>query len=157
MVYLPALRSGSATIKQDSQICDQPTDGIHETVVAVERDQSRDTEERRGAHVVAGNGEAILPSGNPASGRKVGIGAVRSLCRPRRDDQRDRHKSKENGQRQRRAPARTFADIPSNLSAARTYNHASTHAITNCDNANKYAIFKAPDNFARHQFGKVAD
>ena len=55
--------------QQNGQIGDEPADRVHETVVAVERDEAGDAEERRGRHVVAGDRPAVLKAGESAAGR----------------------------------------------------------------------------------------
>ena len=66
MVYLPALRSGSATTSKTVRYATGQPTGKHESVVAIERDQARDREKRSCAHVIACDRDAVLPAGDAA-------------------------------------------------------------------------------------------
>ena len=67
----------------------QEADGVQEAVEAEQEDQSRDPEERRRRHVVAGDREAVLRPGDPAPGGPEVGGRRDPLRREVGDDQRD--------------------------------------------------------------------
>ena len=74
-VYLPMLRQGSAITSSTVMYATSQPDRIHEAVVAVERDQARDAEERRGGQIVASDRPAVLQSRHAAA-RGVEIGGA---------------------------------------------------------------------------------
>ena len=80
--------AGVAQQLGDEQQRHQPgheeADRVEEAVVPGERDQPRDAEERRGAHVVAGDGEAVLEAAEVATGGVVVGGRWCSAGWPRR-------------------------------------------------------------------------
>ena len=85
--------------EQHGQIRDQPADRKHEAVVAVERDHARDAEKRGRAHVIARDGDAVLPAGDPPARGEEGRGALRSARRPVGDPERDQHEEQEHSER----------------------------------------------------------
>ncbi len=91
----PGIAQRFSNDQEHSQVCNQPPDGIHESVVALERDDARDAQERRGAHVIAGDRKTVLPSFDLTIGRKKGARAARAPRRPVGDQQRDADKEKE--------------------------------------------------------------
>ena len=80
--------------EQDDRPADQPADREDQAVEAVHVDQGGDSQERGCRHVVAGNGHAVLKTGDAAAGGiEVGRG-LRPLCRPVGDVQGDADKDK---------------------------------------------------------------
>src|SRR5207244_5221095 len=73
----------------DGQIRNKPTDGVHEAVIAVEGDQSRDPQEGGGTHVVTGDREPVLPAADLAAGRVELDGRSGLQGRPDRDSERN--------------------------------------------------------------------
>ena len=63
---------------------DQQADRVDQAVEARQRHQAGDAEEARGAHVVAGQREAVLQRRDAAAGRVELIGACASGATPRR-------------------------------------------------------------------------
>ena len=66
--------------EQNDRPADQEADRVDQAVKAGTVDQRRDTEERSGRHVVAGNREAVLEAGDTAAGgvevlRRLGLGS----------------------------------------------------------------------------------
>ena len=61
--------------QEHGEVGDQPADRVHEAVVALEGDDAGDAEEAGGAHVVAGDGDAVLPAFDLAAGGEIGAGA----------------------------------------------------------------------------------
>ena len=57
--------------QQHRQVGDQPAHGIHESVVAKKSDHAGNAQKAGRAHVIAGHGEAVLPSGNAATRREI--------------------------------------------------------------------------------------
>ena len=81
--------------EHDDRPADKKTDRVDQAVESRERDQSGDAEKARGAHVVAGQREAVLQSCHAAAGR---VEVLRAACTPRsdvRDAQRDGYEEEE--------------------------------------------------------------
>jgi hypothetical protein len=74
---------------------DQPASGVDEPVEAGGGDEPGDAQEARRAHVVAGQGEAVLAGGHPAARRVEVIGGARAPRRPPGDRERDRDEREE--------------------------------------------------------------
>src|SRR5262249_49242080 len=127
-----------------------------EPVISLERDDPRDPQERRRAHVVACHSHAVLPAFDLPPRGKIRARSRRPPRSPIGNCQRDRNEYQKHDQRSCHDylspsgfPAFTVDstmsfEIASNLSLARTYNHARTHAMKNCDSANRYARFTSP-------------
>ena len=81
--------------EEDGEIGDEEADGIHEAIVAFEADDAADAEERGGAHVIAGDGEAILPAFDGATGGEVSGGAGGFASGEISDDEREGDEGKE--------------------------------------------------------------
>ena len=74
--------------KEDGDESDEAADGIEEAVKSLQRNQADHAEERRGAHEIARDGEAVLPGRDfPARG-EIGAGAARALRGPVGDSER---------------------------------------------------------------------
>jgi hypothetical protein len=85
---------------QHGQVGDQPADRVQEAVVAEQRDQPGDAEEAGGRHVVAGDGDAVLPALDAPAGR-VEVGGGPGLPRrPDGDAEGDEHEGREQGDRE---------------------------------------------------------
>ena len=106
--------------EEHSEVGDEPTHRVHEAVVAVERDQPGDAQKGSRAHVVAGDGQAVLPTLDLAAGspeldsglcpaRGPGGDYKRDSNDDQKEDQRDAH-----GYAPLPARARTFAARLSN-------------------------------------------
>ena len=92
---------------------DQPPGGVDHPVVAAQRDQAGDAEERRGAHVVAGQRQAVLQRADAAAGR-VEIGRrPRPARRPVGDRQRQRDDQQEEARSRRPSACRASLSIGS--------------------------------------------
>ena len=65
---LADVAAGLGDDQQHRDVGDQPAHRVHEAVVAPDRDQARDTQERRGRQVVAGDRPAVLQAGDAAAG-----------------------------------------------------------------------------------------
>ena len=74
--------------QQGDQPGDQEADGVEEAVVPGQRDGSRDAEERRGAHVVAGDRQTVLEAAEVAPARVVVRGGLGVAAGPERDPDR---------------------------------------------------------------------
>ena len=68
--------------REHREVSDQPAHRKHEPVVALEGDDAGDAQEGCRAHVVAGNGHAILPTANLATGSKISTGARKNAWKP---------------------------------------------------------------------------
>ena len=87
--------------QQRHQPGDQEADRVEEAVVAVQRDDAGDAEERGGRHVVAADRHAVLEAGErPAAGVEVGR-RLGLPAGPDRDGQGDRDEDQEQGDGQR--------------------------------------------------------
>lgn len=73
--------------EQGDEPGDEEADGVQEAVVPEERDGSGDAEEGRGGHVVAGDRESVLESGELAAARVEVGGALGLAARPHGDDE----------------------------------------------------------------------
>jgi hypothetical protein len=94
--------------QQRHQPRDQEADRVQEPVVAVERDEAGDAEERRRRHVVAADRHAVLEAGEAATAG-VEVGRVARLpTGPERDGQ--RHDDEREEQRDGDAPLRARVD-----------------------------------------------
>ena len=62
--------------EHDNGPAHEEADGVDESVEALERDHANDAEEAGGAHVVAGEGEAVLQAGDAATGGVEGGGGL---------------------------------------------------------------------------------
>ena len=79
---------------------DEEADAVEEAVEAVQRDESGDTEERGGGHVVAGDGDAVLDAGDRASGGVEVIGVLGLATHAHGDEQRDPDEAHEQADRE---------------------------------------------------------
>ena len=77
--------------EEHGEVGDQEADRVHEAVEAEERDHPGDPEEGGGGHVVAGDGEAVLPAGDRAAGGEVGARTGVLFGAPDGDAQRGYH------------------------------------------------------------------
>ena len=66
---LADVAAGLGDHQQHRDVGDQPAHRVHEAVVAVQRDQAGDAEERCRAEVVAGDRPAVLQTGDTTAGR----------------------------------------------------------------------------------------
>ena len=73
--------------EHDERPADQPAHRVDQAVVAVDEHQAGDSQERRGGHVVAGDGEAVLETGDAAAGGVEVLGGLGALRCPVGDAQ----------------------------------------------------------------------
>ena len=73
--------------EKHGQIGDQEAHRIHESVVPVEGDHSGDAKEAGSAHVITGDGESVLPTGDAAACGEIGAGARGTACAEVGDDE----------------------------------------------------------------------
>src|SRR4029450_1513892 len=135
------------------QVGDQPAHRVQEAVVAEQRDQPGDAEETGRRHVVAGDGDAVLPAGDAAPGR-VEVGRGLGLARgPEGDAEGDDDEDHEQGQGEglvahsatslslicwlRSFLRRWVARGSIRVAAQRAYTPATTKAIRNWERANR--------------------
>ena len=86
---LAGIAHGFCDQEEHRQVRHQPADGVHEAVVPVEGDEPGDAQERRRRHVIARDGQSVLPAGDTTTGGPKlhrGVGAARG---PAGDDERD--------------------------------------------------------------------
>ena len=76
---LADVAAGLGDHQQHGDVGDQPAHRVHEAVVAPDRDQARDAEERRRRQVVAGDRPAVLQAGDAAAGGVEVGGALDAL------------------------------------------------------------------------------
>ena len=81
--------------EHDDRPADQEADRVDEAVEAGERHEARDAEEAGRAHVVAGEGEAVLQAAHAAAGRVEVLGAAGAPGGPEGDAQGHRHEQEE--------------------------------------------------------------
>src|ERR1700682_2583009 len=138
--------------EQDGEIGDQPANGVHEAVVAVGGDQSRNPKEGSGTHVVAGDREPVLPARDLAARGVELDGGARLPRRPDRDPERNGDDDASDPQGGAHAPIpmraanlRTAAASGSKTRLARRmYTAARIQAITNSERAKRYARLMLP-------------
>ncbi len=99
--------------QQHRDVGDQPADRVHEPVVAVQRDQAGDAEERRRRQVVAGDRPAVLQAGHAAAGGVEVGGVLDALGRDVGHVHRDGDDRAEHREREPRAIARATAPCAS--------------------------------------------
>jgi hypothetical protein len=81
--------------KQDDRPADEPARRVDESVEAARRDEAGDAQERRRAHVIAGEREAVLSGGDAATRGVEVLGGLRPARRPVRDAEGDRDEDEE--------------------------------------------------------------
>src|SRR5690606_35766564 len=129
--------------QEHDEIGDQPADGIEEAVITEQGDQSRDPEEGGGAHVIPGDGDAVLPAADgPARRVEVG-GGPGAFGGPIGDIQGDGYDDAEEHESRRVhrsfpfSLATIFSTRRSVLLALRTYRMAMIQAMKNWERANR--------------------
>ena len=110
--------------EHDHGPANQESDGVDEPVKSGQRHETRDAEEAGGAHVIPGQGEAVLDTGHRPSGGIEMLGALGLARSPPGDAQGHRHEREEAGdrnvvgfaetRRHRRSSARVESTCPRN-------------------------------------------
>ena len=105
--------------KHDDRPADQKADRVDQPVVAVQEHQAGNTQEGRGGHVVARDGQTVLKPGDAAAGGVEILGGFRALRRPignpqRTGDENQKHDDRGNVERlsRRRAAGITGGQDP---------------------------------------------